>query len=200
MYLATNDASAAVDFAKDNVEDGVVNSPPSRDAARLPVCLPSSLQGYGSTPTRQRSCSPIKGTLRTPQRQLYCKAALCSTDKVNGVSVGPPSKSRTLHSHVSRRRSHAEMGGRLVRTQSLSWQPSPLLSSGNLVSVGRNAHAIKHQSYLEPSLFLLSRRSREQEQVSTGTSWPMPYSHRDEIMRGMAKLKAREMGSIELKP
>jgi hypothetical protein len=27
----------------------------------------------------------------------------------------------------------------------------------------------------------------------------MPYSRRDEIMRGMAKLKAREMGSIELK-
>jgi hypothetical protein len=113
--------------------------------------------------------------------------------------MGPPSKSRTSHSHVSRRRSHAEMGGRLVRTQSLSWQPSPLLSSGNLVSVGRNAHAIKHQSYLEPSLFLLSRRSREWEQVSTGTSWPMSYSHRDKIMRGMTKLKAWEMGSVESK-
>jgi hypothetical protein len=27
----------------------------------------------------------------------------------------------------------------------------------------------------------------------------MPYSRRDEIMRGMAKLKAREMGSVESK-
>jgi hypothetical protein len=178
-----------------------VHSPPSRDAARLPVCLPSPLWGYGLTPTRQRSYSPIKGTLRTPQRQLYCKATLCSTDKVNGVSVGPPSKSRASHSHVSRRRSHGEKGECLVRTQSLSWQPSPPLSSGNLVLVGQNAHAIKGQSYPEPSLFLLSRRSREQEQeqVSTGTSWPMPYSRRDEIMKGMAKLKAWEMGSVELK-
>jgi hypothetical protein len=119
MYLATDAASAAVDFAKGNVEDGVVNSPTSRDAARLPICSPSPFRGYGSTPTRQRSCSLTKGTIRTPQRQLYCKAALCGTDNVNGVKVGPPSKSRASHSYVSRRRSHAEKGGRLIRTQSL---------------------------------------------------------------------------------
>jgi hypothetical protein len=146
MYSATDAASAAVDFAKDSLEDGVVNSPPSRDAARLPVCSPSPLRGYGSTPTRQRSYSPIKGTLRTPQRQLYCKAALCSTDKVKG--------------------------GCAVRTQSLSSQPSPPLSSSDLVLVGRNAHASRRQSYPESSIFSLSRRSRgrEQEQVSTRTS------------------------------
>jgi hypothetical protein len=40
MYSAIDVASAAVDFAKGNVEDGVVNSPPSRDAARLPMCSP----------------------------------------------------------------------------------------------------------------------------------------------------------------
>jgi hypothetical protein len=66
MYSATDTTSAAIDFAKGNVEDGVVNSPPSRDAARLPVCSPSPLQGYGLIPTRQRSYSPTKGTLRTP--------------------------------------------------------------------------------------------------------------------------------------
>jgi hypothetical protein len=66
MYSAIDAASAAVDFAKGNVEDGVVNSPPSRDAARLPVCLPSPLWGYGSTLTRQCSFLPTKGTIRTP--------------------------------------------------------------------------------------------------------------------------------------
>jgi hypothetical protein len=66
MYSATDAASVAVDFAKGNVEDGVVNSPPSRDAARLPMCSPSPLRGYGSTPTRQHSCLPKKGTLCIP--------------------------------------------------------------------------------------------------------------------------------------
>jgi hypothetical protein len=66
MYSETDAASAAVDFAKGTVEDGVVNSPPSWDASRLPVYSPSPLRGYGSTPTRQHSCLPIKGTLLTP--------------------------------------------------------------------------------------------------------------------------------------
>jgi hypothetical protein len=44
MYSASDAASAAVDFAKGSVEDGVVNSPPSRDVARLPVCLSSPLR------------------------------------------------------------------------------------------------------------------------------------------------------------
>jgi hypothetical protein len=102
MYSATNAASAVIDFAKGNVEDGMVNIPPSRDATRFLVCSPSPLRGYGSTPTRQHSCLPTKGTIRTPQRQLYCKAALCGMDNVNGVSIGPPSKSRASHSHISR--------------------------------------------------------------------------------------------------
>jgi hypothetical protein len=205
MYLATDAASATVDFAKGNV-DGVVNSTPSRDAPRLPICSPSPLRGYGLIPTRRRSRSPTEGTIRTPQRQLYCKATLCSTDNINAkdsvhynISMGPPSKSCASHSHVPQRHSHVEKGGRLVRTQSLSWQPLPPLSSSDLVSMGRNAHAIKCQVYPEPSLFSLSQRSREREQVSAGISWPMPYSRRVEIMRGMAKLKAREMGNVELK-
>jgi hypothetical protein len=66
MYSAIDVALAVVDFAKGNVEDRVVNSPPSQDAARLPVYSPSPLQGYGSTPTRQCSCSPTKETICTP--------------------------------------------------------------------------------------------------------------------------------------
>jgi hypothetical protein len=45
MYSATNAASATEDFAKGNVEDGVVNSPPSRGAGRSPVCSPFPLRG-----------------------------------------------------------------------------------------------------------------------------------------------------------
>jgi hypothetical protein len=66
MYSATDAASTAVNFAKGSLEDGVVNNPPSRDAARLPMCSPSPLQGYGSTPTGQRSYS-----LSCQSRRLY---------------------------------------------------------------------------------------------------------------------------------
>jgi hypothetical protein len=45
MYSATDVASAAIDFAKVNVEDGVIDSPPSHGASRLPVYLPSPLRG-----------------------------------------------------------------------------------------------------------------------------------------------------------
>jgi hypothetical protein len=43
MYSTTDAASEAVDFAKDNVEDGVVVSAPNRNASRIPVCSPSLL-------------------------------------------------------------------------------------------------------------------------------------------------------------
>jgi hypothetical protein len=66
MYSATHGASTAVDFAKGNVEDGVVNSPPNRGVGRLPVCSPSPLRGCGWTPTGQCSCSLIERTVHTP--------------------------------------------------------------------------------------------------------------------------------------
>jgi hypothetical protein len=46
MYSETDATSAAVDFAKGSLEDGVVNSPPSWNAARLPVCSPSPLRDF----------------------------------------------------------------------------------------------------------------------------------------------------------
>jgi hypothetical protein len=76
MYSATDAASAALDFSKENVEDGVVDSPPSRSVGRTPVYLPSPLCDCRSTPIRQRSCLPTHHNVHTPQRQLYCKALL----------------------------------------------------------------------------------------------------------------------------
>jgi hypothetical protein len=50
MYSATDVASAAVDFAKDNVKDGIVDSSLSRSIGRTLVCLPSPLHDCRSTP------------------------------------------------------------------------------------------------------------------------------------------------------
>ena len=48
MYSIIGTAFAAIDFAKDNVEDGVINSPPSHGTGRTLVYLPSSLWGYNT--------------------------------------------------------------------------------------------------------------------------------------------------------
>ena len=68
MYSAIDAASAIVDSAKSNIEDGVVKNPLSRGASTLPVCSPSPLRGCDWIPTRQRSCSLTKKTVCTPQR------------------------------------------------------------------------------------------------------------------------------------
>jgi hypothetical protein len=80
MYLATDAASVALDFSKGNVEDGFVDSPPSRSVERTPVCSPSPLHDCRWTPIRQRSRLPTHHNVRTPQRQLYCKASLDEDD------------------------------------------------------------------------------------------------------------------------
>ena len=49
MYSATDAASADLDFSKGNVEDGVVDSPPSCSAGRTPIYLPFPLCDCQST-------------------------------------------------------------------------------------------------------------------------------------------------------
>ena len=68
MYSTIDAMSAVVDFAKGNVEDGVMNSPPSHGVGRLPVCSPSPLWRYGWIPIGQCSCSMKERIVRTPHR------------------------------------------------------------------------------------------------------------------------------------
>jgi hypothetical protein len=67
------------------------------------------------------------------------------------------------------------------------------------MSVGRIAYSARRQSYPEPSLSLLIRQYRECEHTSSGITCPKAYSRRDKILRGMAKLKSQEMGTVEVK-
>jgi hypothetical protein len=68
MYSTTDVAFVAIDFAKGNEDDGVIDSPPSRSAGRMPVCLPSPLQGGQLNPIRQRQRSSTHQNIHTPQR------------------------------------------------------------------------------------------------------------------------------------
>jgi hypothetical protein len=203
MYSATDPTSVTLDFSKGNVEDGVVDSPPSRNMGRTPVCSPSLLHDCQSTSIRQSSRSPTHHNIRTPQRQLCCKASLNKDEAkekdhvhysvnvpVERGLVSPASQSQTAI-----RPRCLDKEGRLLRTQFLSNQHSPRYLSRELLSVG----PFRHQSYLEPSLYLLIRQCREHERASSGITRPKAYSRRDEILRGIAKLKSKEMGTEEVK-
>ena len=71
LFSATNAASAAIDFSKSNVDDGVVDSSPSRGLRRSPIVSPSPLQGSLCRSCSDRSSSPTLRSSNTPHRQLY---------------------------------------------------------------------------------------------------------------------------------
>ena len=71
LCSATDAASAAIDFSKGSVEDGVVDSPPSRAFMKTPVCSPSPLKQGTSMAVRGRSHSPNQRMESTPHRKLY---------------------------------------------------------------------------------------------------------------------------------
>jgi hypothetical protein len=68
LRSATDAASAAIDYSKGNVEDGVVDSPPSRIRGRTPICSPSPLKRASSS--RGRSLSPSPRTDAATSRKL----------------------------------------------------------------------------------------------------------------------------------
>ena len=71
LFSATDAALAAIDFSKGNVEEGVVDSPPSRRVPRTLVCSPSPLKWIASTPSWMCSQSPTQRTEFTLNRKLY---------------------------------------------------------------------------------------------------------------------------------
>jgi hypothetical protein len=100
---------------------------------RSPVCSPSPLRGCDWTPTGQCSYSLTEQTIRIPQRQLYSKPPVCSTEEAKEtdpvhydkeVRVQLVIKLLESLSHGSGQHQLPEERGRLLRTQSLTRQPS----------------------------------------------------------------------------
>ena len=89
MFSATDAASAAIDFSKSNVDDGVVDSPPSRGLRRSPIVSPSPLRGSLCRSYSDHSSSPTPRSSNTPYRQLYKQCAdEAPLDVVVSVQVG----------------------------------------------------------------------------------------------------------------
>ena len=207
MYSATDAALVALDFSKENVEDEVVDSLLSRSARRTLGCLPSPLHDCRSTPIRQGPRLSTLHNVCTPQKQLYYKASLDKDeakekDHVH-YSVSTPVErklvSSTLQSQAAVRAQRLDKERQFLWTQSLSNQYSPGYLSRHLLSVGPIAYSSRRQSYPKPSLCLFIWQCRKRERASSGISHPMAYSHRDKILRGITKLKSKEMGIEEVK-
>ena len=205
MYSATDTASVTVDYAKGNIEDSVMNSPPSHGAGRLPVCSSSPLRGCNWTPTGQRSCLLTEKTVCTSQRQLYSKPPKCSIEDAKEIDlvhfdkeiqVQSATKLLKSLSYGSSRHWLPEERDRLLRTQSLIRQPSLQLLTKGCVSSGRNAYSVHHQSYPELSLFMLIRQSRERDCASARVSCPKAYLRQDKIPKGIAMLKSEKMDGV----
>ena len=132
LCSATDAASAAIDFLKGNVEEGVVDSPPSHGVPRTPICSPFPLKRIASTPSRMRSQSPTERTEFTPNRKLYTDDIVEAVDPhVDGAVpllpiVGHPllqsAKLKAMSLNVDQKRKAQVEGGQcshLVPTMSL---------------------------------------------------------------------------------
>ena len=67
----TDVAFTAIKFSRANVDEDVVDSHPSQELARTPLCSPLLFKRVVSTPLRSRSLSPIPRTETTPHKKLY---------------------------------------------------------------------------------------------------------------------------------
>ena len=89
MFSATDAASTAIDFSKSNVDDRVVDSPPSQGLRRSLIVSPSPLQGSLYRPRSNRSSSPNPRSSNTPHRQLYKQCAnKAPLDAIVPIQVG----------------------------------------------------------------------------------------------------------------
>ena len=91
LFSTTNAASAAIDFSRKNVDDVVVDSPPSQGLWWSPVLSTSPLEGCHCIEGRHRSPSLGPPSSRMPHRQLYKR---CMDNILRNASVH-------LHIHCS---------------------------------------------------------------------------------------------------
>lgn len=87
---AIDAASAAIDYSKGDVEDGVVDSPPSRGPGRTPICSPSPLKRASSN--HGRSFSPPPRTDAGTSRKLELPVEDAQEDpRLNDKAPSPKS-------------------------------------------------------------------------------------------------------------
>lgn len=245
LRSATDAASAAIDYSKGDVEDGVVDSPPSRGPVRTPICSPSPLKRASSS--RGYSLSPNPRTDARSSRKL--NLPLDEAPEHPRLDDGVPTPLGLPNIHIDGLKSTAaledETRSVLLRSTTdvtvLGLEdkgPRPLQSSGatrspSVDTLGKKQRIsidyprpVKAKStatqlpYMENVNASLSRpplrgsrslSTSEAPQTSRwlkrkvsgaesqslcdalgGGSWPIYRSRREDILKGLAKIKAQE--------
>ena len=245
LRSATDAASAAIDYSKGNVEDGVVDSPPKRGPARTTLCSPSPLKR--ESPSRGRSLSPNPGAnsltvrklnlsvqeaLRNPRLevapQLLAVVGIVHASEMNSAnavhsphkeykdnSVGVAISGILPEQHNKRPRSSYSVGA-LPRSpvDNLS-RPHDLIDRSRILDANSIGSRLPLPDNLKPMLPRLpprgtkslltcevpeytrmSKRNGSRSQslcnVSLSGSGRHYPSRRDDIFRGLAKLRAAE--------
>ena len=95
LRSAADATSAAIDYSKGDVEEGVVDSPPSRGPIRTPICSPSPLKRTLST--RGVTFSPALRTEGTTSRKLDLLVAdVVGHPRFEDDAVHPPERGTCL--------------------------------------------------------------------------------------------------------
>ncbi|KAG0575055.1 hypothetical protein KC19_VG314000 [Ceratodon purpureus] len=215
MFTATNAASATMDFTKDSVDDGVVDSPPSRGPIRTPVCSPSPLKRLCTSPSRRRSMSPTLPSCKTPQRPLY--PMLHSPDSpelvtttsplvMNPGGVTIPAQPRNEALNNCGTKTTRSLGGvsrqpiargiPLSQSKSVRTRPPPSRRASCTLRPYPAPDVFASPLPSRPSRSLDSLRRREREGFDTwlarrsetvGTTSYMVNSRRNDLIRGLMK-------------
>lgn len=219
MFTATDAASATMDFTKENIDDGAVDSPPSRGPGRTPVCSPSPLKRICTSPSRRRSISPPPTTSRTPQRKLYGAVVVHACPQpdlvvppasviANGVPIhtGPAftaDRTRSVRSTRSLGVVPRQSIGRGVpgsRPKSHGGAIPPLRRGPRIPCPANAVESFSSPQAPSPSRSLDSLRRRDGESFDTwlarrseafGTTC-LANSRRDDLIRGVLKQQEAE--------
>ena len=242
LCSATDAASAAIDFSKGSVDDGVVDSPPSRGPVRTPICSPSPLKQATSTAVRSRSHSPNPRSKSTPHRKLYrgsadeyaiprledgvalltrppihedVPSAASSGDRKRRAPLRNPTQAQfpriedNPHSPMSPQTGGSSGSGGPVSRRPILRGDCRLPDSRSTGTLYPNLRCVSRVKAPRPTTSLSNntetppRAFRHQSEdncaLKMGTPGPMPTqrgypmpSRREDILRGMAKVKALE--------
>lgn len=210
LRSAADAISAAIDYSKADIEDGVVNSPPSRGPIRTPMCSPSPLRHVSSSRgdcfspnasagegTNRKLNLTFTETLEPQQVKEMPKVAVVEpTMRATVITRSPYVRKESLsRTPIVAKPAHTEppkpTSIPVMYRKKLNDTMSPLPPLGTRsLSEGKVGRAPDSNGRKKPKYGTSIYDSACYNGAAVGySSYP---SRRDDIMRGLAKLKADE--------